>query len=154
MSQRRGRGRGERDRDGGSEVRDKGKRTYRLVKEAELFQSAWHHAWPRGEPVYKTSLSQDPALEMTGHVPQMLPENPDLGGPRPLYRDGVSSSQWSPEVQPRLLAASGPSSERESGRARTPNLLPQFLALQARYAAEEPSPPRPRQGGDVARLSP
>lgn len=105
-------------------------------------------------PVYKTSLSQDPALEMTGHVPQMLPENPDLGGPRPLYRDGASSSQWSPEVQPRLLAASGPSSERGSGRARTPNLLPQFLALQARYAAEEPSPPRPRQGGDAARLSP
>lgn len=96
-------------------------------------------------PVYKTSLSQDPALEMTGHVPQMLPENPDLGGPRPLYRVGVSSSQWSPEVQPRLLAA--------SGRARTPHLLPQFLALQARYAAEESSPPRPRLGGDAARLS-
>lgn len=104
-------------------------------------------------PVYKTSLSQDPALEMTGHVPQMLPENPDLGGPRPLYRVGVSSSQWSPEVQPRLSAASGPSSERGPG-VPVPHLLPQFLALQARYAAEESSPPRPRLGGDAARLSP
>lgn len=92
-----------------------------------------------------------PRWGITGHMSWMLSESLS---PRPLHSlSWVLSLKGAQGCSLVTSGSPGPQVSESPAHPCLPHLLPQFLALRARYVAEEPRAQRLGQGGDASRSS-